>query len=284
MGSSSVLKQRGVIAALVAVAGTAALGVAGASGSSGQATDVTVYAIEADGTYCFSLEQTNCSGELTVNVNGPTNKVTFAFPGNPENPPENTYGQPHNARSTTANWTYASHLSGPTTTPNAADDPDYDFTTNGTYEFVCDAHASFMKGKVVVTGAADPTSTVTPTVTATATPTPSTQPSDPGTNTPPPSGGAQDLVKPTLRSIGATGKRRAVTVRFRLSESATVLIRVKRGRKVVKSVTKQFAAGKRTVTVRSSKLKKGRYKVEVRARDASGNVSTLASKSLRIKR
>ena len=38
------------------------------------------------------------------------------------------------------------------------------------------------------------------------------------------------------------------------------------------------------VSVRSAKLKKGRYKIEVRARDASGNVSTLASKSVRIRR
>ena len=72
-------------------------------------------------------------------------------------------------------------------------------------------------------------------------------------------------------------------VSFRLSENATVTIRVKRGSRVVKSVTKQLAAGKRTVSVRSSKLKKGRYKIEVRARDASGNVSTLASKSFRVK-
>ena len=49
-------------------------------------------------------------------------------------------------------------------------------------------------------------------------------------------------------------------------------------------MTKHFAAGKRSVSVRSAKLKKGRYKIEVRARDASGNVSTLASKSLRIRK
>ena len=138
-----------------------------------------------------------------------------------------------------------------------------------------------MKGKIVVTGATDPTTTA-PTATATATAT--TQPSDPGTNTPPPTGGTADLVKPTLRSFGAKGARRAVKVSFRLSENSTVTIRVKRGRKVVKSVTKQLTAGERTVSVRSAKLRKGRYKVEVRARDASGNVSTLASKSLRLKK
>ena len=73
-------------------------------------------------------------------------------------------------------------------------------------------------------------------------------------------------------------------VSFRLSENATVTIRVKRGSRIVKTVTKQLAAGERSVSVRSTKLKKGRYKIEVRARDASGNVSTLASKSVRIRR
>jgi hypothetical protein len=282
MRARRVLEQRGVVAAVVAVAGTAAMGAAGASGSSGAATDVTIYAIEtAGGGACFSLNQTTCSGDLEVHVNGATNKVTWSFPGNPANP-GNLYGQPHNAssRNDQSDWTYKSHDA--STDPAAVEDPDYEFTTNGTYEFVCDVHAGFMTGKIVVTGAADPTSTAT--ATATPTPTPSTQPSDPGTTTPPPTGGTQDLVKPTLRSIGAKGKRRAITVSFRLSENATVTIRVKRGRKLVKAVTKQMAAGKRSVSVRSSKLRKGRYKVEVRARDASGNVSTLASKSVRIRR
>ena len=86
-----VLKQRGIVAALVAVAGTAAVGVAAAAGSSAKAQDVTVYDIEAGGTFCFSLDQVNCNGELTVNVAGAANKVTFAFPG--------PYTSPHNARS-----------------------------------------------------------------------------------------------------------------------------------------------------------------------------------------
>jgi hypothetical protein len=261
-----------VIAALVAVAGTAAVGVAAAAGSSARATDVTVYAIEVGGDFCFSLDQTTCPTEdlLVVPVSGATSKVTWSFPG--------PYTQPHNARSASPNWTYKSHEAD--TDPNAVVDPDFDFTVNGTYDFVCDVHAGFMKGQVVVTGAADPTSTST--ASPSPSPTPSTQPSDPGT--PRPTGGAQDLAKPTLQGIGAKGRRRAVTVSFRLSENATVTIRVKRGSRVVKTLTKQLAAGERRLAVRSRKLRKGRYKVEVRARDASGNVSTLASKSLRIRR
>ncbi len=143
-----------------------------------------------------------------------------------------------------------------------------------------------MTGTIEVTGAPVGTPTTTPTTTPTATPTATatTQPSDPGTTTPAPTGGTQDLVKPTLQSLSTTARRRAVTVRFRLSENATVNVRVKRGTRVVKSAVKQLAAGQRSVSLRSSKLRKGRYKVEVRARDASGNVSTLASKSFRIRR
>ena len=282
MRGSRVLKNRGVVAAIVAVAGTTAVGVAGAAGSSNAMTDVTVYAIEVGGTPCFSLNQTTCNGELEVPVSGATSKVTFAFPGVPPTAsnPDGAYSQAHNARAVSANWTYKSHEASSDPDPDL-EDPDYDFTVNGTYEFVCDVHAGFMKGKVVVTGATEPTSTATASPSAT----PSTQPSDPGTNTPPPTGGAADAVKPTLRRIGASAKRRAVEVSFRLSENATVTIQVKRGNRTVKTVTKQFAAGERAVSLRSSKLRKGRrYKIEVRARDASGNVSTLASKTVRVGR
>ena len=41
----------------------------------------------------------------------------------------------------------------------------------------------------------------------------------------------------------------------------------------------QAPAGTRTVDVRSSKLKKGRYTVEIAARDAFGNSSTPGKRS-----
>jgi plastocyanin len=272
MRARRVLEQRGVVAAVVAVAGTAAVGVAGAAGSSGAAAPATVYVSETNGN-CFttSSSKPDCAGQRGDVAIETGDTVTWNFDGS---------GVAHNAAAANdvpadpAWGTYAGQF----VTSGAYDRR---FTQPGTYEYVCQAHGG-MSGTITVTGDPIETTTATPSPTVTTTPTP--QPSDPGTNTPPPTGGAQDLVKPTLRSIGAKGKRRAVTVTFRLSENATVTIRVKRGRKVVKSVTKQIAAGKRTVSVRSSKLKKGRYKVEVRARDASGNVSTLASKSLRIKK
>jgi P pilus assembly chaperone PapD len=80
--------------------------------------------------------------------------------------------------------------------------------------------------------------------------------------------------------------RRAVRVRFRLSEPATVTVRVKRrgSRKVLKSASVQAPAGTRTVTLRSKRLKKGRYTVDLRARDAFGNRSSLATKRLTLRR
>jgi plastocyanin len=271
MRRSWVRNHRGVLAAIVAVAGTTAVGGVGAAGASSGATDVTIYAVEDGGTFCFSLNQATCSGDLKVDLDGPSHTVTWAFPG--------PYTDGHNASSRGTNWAYSS---GPANNPPEVVDADFEFTKNGTYQFVCDRHAVQMAGTINVTGAADPTST--PTGTPTPTPTPTTHPGGGQPITPPPSGGAADVVKPTVSSLRAKRQKRAVKVTFRLSENATVTIRVKRGRKVVKKVTKQVPAGRRTITVRSSKLKKGRYKIEVRARDASGNVSSLASKSLRLRK
>jgi plastocyanin len=273
MRRSWVRNRRGVLAGIVAVAGTTALGGVGAAGASSGATDVTIYAVEDGGTYCFSLNQTTCSGNVEVDLDGPSHTVTWAFPG------PYPSGQAHNAASRGTNWSYTS---GPPNNPPDVVDADYEFTKNGTYQFVCDAHPIQMTGTITVTGAADPTST--PTGTPTPTPTPTTHPGGGQPLTPPPSGGAADTVKPTVSSLRARSQKRSVKVTFRLSENSTVTIRVKRGRKVVKKVTKQVPAGRRTITVRSSKLRKGRYKIEVRARDASGNVSSLASKSLRLRK
>ena len=274
MRGSRVLTQRGVIAALVAVAGTAAVGVTGASGSSGQAAEHRVYALEQlGGTYCFSTNTTTCSGpvELDISAAGGGDTVIWDFSDGP-------YDNPHNAVSETEGWDFS------TGAPSQDHDPDpdrYTFTQNGTYRFICALHPGQMSGTIEVTGGATGSPSPSPSPSAT----PSTQPSDPGIQTPRPTGGAQDLVKPALQSLGAKGKRRAVRVTFRLSENATVTIRVKRGNRTLKTVTKQLAAGERSLAVRSAKLRKGRrYKVEVLARDASGNVSTLASKSLRIRR
>ena len=72
---------------------------------------------------------------------------------------------------------------------------------------------------------------------------------------------------------------------FRLSEPATVTVTVKKrgSSKVLKSKRLQASAGTRSVTLRSKQLKRGRYTVEIRARDAYGNRSSLAKKTLSAK-
>ena len=177
---------------------------------------------------------------------------------------------------------------------------EYTFDAPGVYTFQCMLHFTTMAGTVTVTepgstptATATATATATSTATATATATATTQPSQPTatatpddhTNTPPPTPIA-DTTKPRISSASVKALRRAVRVKFRLSETSTVTIQIKKrgSRKVLRSVRINARAGSRTVTVRSSKLKRGRYTVELRARDAMGNRSTLAKKSVRLRK
>ena len=179
-------------------------------------------------------------------------------------------------------------------------DPDpswsYTFTKPGVYKYVCNAHAG-MAGQVEVTGdPVEPTPTASPTVTATATATATATPSatatptatatpDDHTSTPPPGAvTASDASAPVVSRIRPSGKRGVVKVRLTLSETSTVTLRVKKGRKVVRTARLQVRAGARTVKVRSAKFKRGRYTVELQARDAAGNTTKLLTAKLRIKR
>jgi plastocyanin len=265
--------KRGIVAAGASVAAAGAFAVAGVAGADQVATDHAVYARDANGP-CFSTSATNtdCAanerGDISIatgdsvtwHVDGPTAHNAAAANDVPADPTWKDY---------TGNFV------------NNGGSDSRSFTQPGDYDYVCQAHDS-MKGTIHVTGAPTGTPTPTPssTATATPTPTPTTQPSG-GGQTPPP-GGIADTVKPTVRSIKLKAQHRAARVTFTLSENATVTIRVKSGSKLLKSVNVQARAGTRTVTVRSSKLKKGRYTIEVRARDAFGNNSALAKKPLRI--
>jgi len=174
----------------------------------------------------------------------------------------------------------------------------YTFYKKGTYTFVCEFHTGPMTGTVVVTGddmeipveTPTPTPTPTPTATPTATPSPSgiTPPPpvvDDHTQTPAPTPAA-DTTKPTLSSVKLLAQHRAARVTFKLSENATVTLQVrKRGaKKVLRTVSLQARAGTRTVVVRSSKLRKGRYTVTLSARDAMGNRSAAMNAALRIRK
>jgi plastocyanin len=199
----------------------------------------------------------------------------------------------HNVQSDSPNWSFSSGA------PPSTDPAPYTFTAPGTYQFTCIVHPDTMTGTVTVQDApvtptpsptATTTATATATTTATAVPTTSATPTatpvgDGHVHTPAPRRLAGDTVDPAVSRVRTTGARRAVRVRFTLSEPATVTIRVKRrgSRKVIKSARLQASAGTRTVTLRSGKLRKGRYTVDIQARDAFGNRSSLTTKRLTLR-
>ena len=165
------------------------------------------------------------------------------------------------------------------------------FTQPGTYTFVCEAHPQTMTGSVTVTGAAvtptpTPTPTATPTATATATafPQPTASPTPaPDHGTPAPSGSARlDTVAPAISRLRVRALRRGARVAFKLSEPALVTLRVKRGKATVRTVRLAARAGTRTV--RLSRLARGRYTVEIEARDARGNHAAAQRKAVRVTR
>ena len=252
----------GIYAAITTIAITAGLGAVGAAGAD-DAANAHVYARDPSG-LCFSNDPASTcpAGEaanVTINV-GET--VTFHF--------EDTSLQHNAVGSSPVAWQVPA-AGGYLEEGSEAKT----FTQPGDYPFVCALHGS-MTGIVHVVGA-DPTQTATP-----PTPSPSPQPSGPPTITTPPPSGGDDTVKPTVTGIRTKALRRAVRVQFKLSEPATVTVRVKRrgSRKVLKAKRVQALAGTRNVTLRSKRLKKGRYTVEIQARDAYGNRSSLARKSL----
>jgi plastocyanin len=168
----------------------------------------------------------------------------------------------------------------------------FTFTQPGTYEFVCGAHSATMYGTIEVTGppvepTAEPTetpsSTPTATPTQTAAPVPTVRPDD--RTTPAPTGSAAlDRTAPAITNYSLKAVRRGATVRFSLSENAAVTIRFKKGSKTLRTARLSARAGSRAVTVRGSKLVKGRYSVEIEARDARGNRAPMARKTVRVTR
>ena len=252
--------QKGVLAG---VAITAAFGCAAPA----YAADADVYARDSISpfTACFSSDAaaTECAGGETATVSiAPGEMVTWHFDG---------AEMDHNAQDadgTSPAWQV------PPTGLTHTGSYSHTFPDAGVYHFVCAAHPQ-MTGTVTV-GTPDPPDDP-PDDDPPSSPPPTTHPT-----TPPPTPSA-DSVKPTVKSVKLKALRRAVRVRFRLSEPASVTVRVKRGRKVIKSKRVQAGAGTHSLTVRSKKLKKGRYTVEILARDASGNRSRLATKRLSLR-
>jgi plastocyanin len=268
----NVLQQGGLRAALGALAVSCVVGGVGVAGAAEpQAADVSATAA-------------NTWNPSTVEIQtGET--VTWHFASGS--------GIPHNVDG----------VSGP---PEDADWPNYvtqfqstgevsrTFTQPGTYTFVCDAHPG-MTGSVTVSGAPatpTPSATATPTATPTASPTPSptarpsvsvTPAPATGMTTPAPAGTARlDTTAPTT-TLRLKAIKRGTRVTFRLSEPASVTIRVRHGRSTTRTVRLAARAGTRSINVR--RLRRGRhYRVELSARDARGNVSRLVRKTVKVVR
>ncbi len=160
----------------------------------------------------------------------------------------------------------------------------YTFNVAGDYKFLCTAHPG-MEGTVKVSGA-PVAPTPVPTEDAPVTP----QPGQPGAaptpdtrRTPAPQGTARaDATAPTVSKLSLKAVKRGARVSFALSEPASVTIRAKKGKRTVNTVRLAARQGARAVTLR--RLARGRYSVEVEARDARGNKAPLQRKTVRVKR
>jgi plastocyanin len=277
--------RRGTYVAVGMLAGCGALAGVGAAGAAQQATDATVAAVDTRFDPDTVSIETGDKVTWTVNGSQPHNIKGGCPPGEEECIP----GPAEDLA-----WTsYATPLVFTGTYERTFNKP-------GIYRYYCQAHTAQMQGTIEVTGdpvdptptptataTATATATVTPTATATSTPSPSGNPPvDDHTSTPPPAGTARtDTIKPALSAVRLKALRRGARVTFRLSESATVTLRFKKraSSKVVRTERLQARPGTRTVTVKSARLKPGRYKVELQARDATGNSSSLLRSNLRIR-
>jgi len=276
-----VRRRRGVYAAVATLASCGVLAGVGAAGAAQQAADVTI------GIAPGNRFDPNDPTVVPINT-GDT--IVWNF--------DASAGVSHNVMATSgppedAEWaTFA-------TVFKSSGEVRRTFNQPGTFTFLCQAHTG-MSGTIQVTGSpvtptptASPTEapTTSPTPQPTATPTPSpsgtTPPVDDHTQTPAPAGTASvDRTAPALSAVRLKALRRGARVTFKLSEPATVTLRFKRrgSSKVVRTVRLQARPGTRTVDVRSSRLKRGRYTVELQARDATGNSSSPLRSDLRIRR
>ncbi len=166
----------------------------------------------------------------------------------------------------------------------------------GTYQFYCSIHGGLAPGGMngtIAVGAADPGPPVDPG-------TPWTTPGGGGTGgggggAGTPSGPAPllnpmsapsvlewgDNRRPVLRVARVWAVRRGVRARVRLSEPATLTIRVRRGAKAVESRRVRLRAGTRTVTVRG--LRPGRYGVWLQATDRAQLQSRASRARVRVR-
>jgi plastocyanin len=173
-------------------------------------------------------------------------------------------GVQHNVAATSGNWSFRS---GDLSVNHGSHE--FTFTAPGSYSYVCELHAPGMAGTVTVLapGQAPPPPGTPP-------------PAPPGTPppVPPPDNQGFDRERPQLTAVSVKRTRRAARVRFLVSETATVTLRL-RGAGSVRTLRAQVKAGRRSVLVR--RLRAARYTLELQARDAAGNRSGMRRATVR---
>jgi plastocyanin len=165
----------------------------------------------------------------------------------------------HNVASNSPNWNMPGSPIGTNQPPVT-----FRFNAPGTYSFICQIHPE-MTGNVLVGAPGQP---------------PPPPPQDTGPQPLPNETGApgafesggKDNTRPRVSSVRVSSVRRGARVRFRVSERSRVTIRFMRGGRTVKT-KRVSAAGRHTTTVRSRRLRAGRYRVQLRAQDLAGNRS-----------
>jgi plastocyanin len=177
---------------------------------------------------------------------------------------ENATGS-HNVMSRGSGWDFRSGNWQPSHPPVT-----YPFSTPGTYEYVCEVHATTMFGTVTVTDTSGNPPPPPPPPPLSEQPFPNDQ-----------SAPAIDSRRPEVTRVRARAWRRGARVRFRLSEAARVTVRLKRGPITVarRAVTRR--RGARHVTFR--RLPDARYRIEVRAIDLAGNRSRISRAAVRLR-
>ncbi len=145
----------------------------------------------------------------------------------------------------------------------------WEFTAAGVYPFVCELHPQSMFGKVTV-GSPPP-------------PPPPPLSEQPWTNeqAAPTVLEKADETRPKLTEVRLKTIRNGARVRFRLSERARVSVRFTRAGVTVAARRRTFRAGAHRLVVRDRRLR-GRYRVEVVARDLAGNRSKVKRSTLRL--
>ena len=274
------MSYRGTRGVQAGVAVVVAAGVFAAVGDTGAATGPSAAAPAAAAEVTVGINDAAllfAPAEITISVG---DSVTWDFDGSKAS---------HNAAGQTTTSSDTSWSTFDTGFKQSGQSTPRQFTATGEYTFICLAHPSTMRGKITVVDGptTQPTRTPRPITTPTATATPVVAAATPvptaTINTPAPLGASRlDTTAPAISKLKLKAVKGGAKVSFSLSESASVTLRVKRAARTVGTIRVAERAGSRSLTLR--RMAKGRYSVEIEARDARGNKAAVQRKSVRVTR